>query len=456
MPQPQLPATIGRYRVERLIGQGAMGEVYLAVDGRIGRRVAIKTLRLSRVESASELQAAGELFLREARICGKLNHPNIIAIYDMGMDHGLPYLVMEYFPGRDLKQVMAAGDDLSLARKVRIIAAIARALHYAHQRGVLHRDIKPANILLSEQGFPKLTDFGIAALMGRTLRPDAENEERVVLGSPHYMSPEHLKGRGFGPQTDIFSLGIVAYEWISGTRPFTGADKAALSAAIVGQREADLARCPGVDSELAAIIHQALKKSPPERQQSAERLSDALEIYLNRCEQQGSREKQVFDKQQIIRRLKKKYVFFADFTDDELLTIFRLARLRHYIEGEYLIREGGIGTQFYIIISGKVSVSNESDGREIELERLGAGGCVGEMALVDKQARSASVKALEPTSAIAINETVLRLSEPGICLKLYRNLACLLSERLRQHDARYKAMMAAGSHPNHHATKEEE
>jgi len=264
-----------------------------------------------------------------------------------------------------------------------------------------------------------------------------------VLGSPHYMSPEHLKGRGFDARSDVFSLGIVAYEWLSGRRPFTGATQAELGTAIIFDEEAALTTRADVDEDLAAIIHQCLCKDPAGRHQSAGHLSDSLEMYLNKREKrrQGA-ERPQFDKVKIIRQLKKKYVFFADFTDDELLTIFKLAQLRRYVQGEYIIREGSVGSRMYIITSGLVSIRNESHGRDIELERLGPGSCVGEMSIVDKQERSASVMALEPTTAIAINETVLRLSQPAICLKLYRNLACLLSEKLRQHDAKYKAMLA--------------
>ena len=442
---------IGRYIIEEKIGQGAMGEVYRAQDFHIYRHVAVKTLRLSESHSEEEKQQARSMILKEARITGQVNHGNIATIYDMGIHEGTPFLVMEYVKGKNLKELVAHKAAFSLKEKLTIISLVARALHYAHQHGVMHRDIKPANIMILDNGTPKITDFGIASLDRHQKRSEPAEanaiaqDDTLLACTPRYMSPEHLNPATYDARSDIFSLGVVAYEWISGQRPFSGRDLQEVSEAVQHKAPLPLSRLCGVGREVEMIIHKALEKRPELRYQSAEKFSDAIEMYLNTLESQELEALQTDlhdDKSQIIARLRKKYVFFADFSDEELTTIFRLSHKRKYIPGEYIIREKTMGTKMYVIISGQVSIQNEEDGQEIEIERLGPGSCVGEMALVDKMERSASVIALEPTVAIAINETVLRLSNPAICLKLYRNLASMLSEKLRGQDERYRKLLS--------------
>lgn len=441
---------IGRYVVEKKIGQGSMGEVYKARDNRIHRSVAVKTLRLDKLKTEEVRQQARNFFLQEARVYGKLNHSNIAAIFDMGIHDGSPYLVMEYIRGNNLKEIAAQGLEFPFQEKVRILATLARTLHYAHQHGVLHRDIKPANIMILKSGLPKITDFGIARIIdpqaeGTNL--EAEDDQLEIIGTPHYMSPEHIRGKGYDARSDVFSLGIVAYELLSKQRPFSteGAMKGLLKN-ILTKKEKSLLSIGAADKHLSRIIAKAMAKEPEKRFQTAEEFSDELEMYLNSLEMAETEIQPplpAFDKSGIIKRLKEKYFFFADFSEDEISTIFKLAQKKSYIPGEFIIREGTVGTKMYVILTGAISIQNETDGQVIEIERLGAGCCVGEMSLIDKMERSASVVALEPTTAIAINETVLRLSNPKICLKLYRNLAAMVSEKLRIHDERYKNLMAA-------------
>lgn len=444
---------IGRYIIEEKIGQGSMGEVYRALDYRIHRSVAVKTLRLSTLHSDEEKQQACALILKEARITGQLNHGHIATIYDMGIHEGTPFFVMEYIKGRNLKELIAQKAEFGLKEKLGVISLVAQALHYAHQRGVLHRDIKPANIMLLENGSPKIMDFGIASLDrgpegdDRVDFPGCMSQDDVLLaGTPQYMSPEHIINRArYDARSDIFSLGAVTYEWISGQRPFGGETCSEIIAAIQQKTPQALSKICDADNELETIVFKSLEKKQDLRYQNAEQFSDAIEMYLNSLEASSTVVLPAnfqIDKAQIFERLRQKYVFFSDFSNKELTTIFRLSQKRKYIAGEYIIREKTVGTRMYIIISGQVSIQNEMDGQEIEIERLGPGSCVGEMALVDKMERSASVIALESTMAIAINETVLRLSNPAICLKLYRSLAVMLSEKLRIQDDRYRTLLA--------------
>lgn len=446
---PDLPAAIGRYRILRLLGQGAMGTVYLARDAMIQRQVAVKSLRLDRLHSHEQRRRAADCFLQEARIVGNLNHSHITAVYDMGAQEGVPYLVMEYVDGDNLKEIIRAGHAFSLKEKLTLIAMVARALHYAHQRGVLHRDIKPANIMiLHKNRSPKITDFGIARVMDpRSLGIGLQQaKEELIPGTPLYMSPEQIEGGQLDARSDLFSLGILTYEWLSGRKPFTGATVQAQFHAILTSAPPPLTGQHGVDVELEAIVRQALAKDPAERFQSAEAFSDTLELYLNRLERQeeGTRDCGFScNQQQIVAKLRKKYLFFADFSEGELFTIFQLSAKEQFAPGEYLIREGSSGTKMYVILTGAVSVVTESDGRRVEIDTLAEGGCVGEMSLLDRMPRSASVVAAKPTVAVAINETVLRLSNPKLCLKLYRSLAAILAERLRASDARYLELAAA-------------
>lgn len=445
------PTAIGRYRILRLLGQGAMGTVYLAKDAMIQRQVAVKSLRLDRLHTREQRRRAADCFLQEARIVGNLNHSHITAIYDMGAQEGVPFLVMEYVAGDNLKEIIRSGQPFTLKEKLTLIAMVARALYYAHQRGVLHRDIKPANIMiLHKNRSPKITDFGIARVMDpRSLGiAGPQAEEELVPGTPLYMSPEQVRGEQLDPRSDLFSLGILTYEWLAGRKPFTGDTINAQLEAILSATPPPLGSLAGVDVELEAIVSHALAKEPNERFQNAEAFSDTIELYLNRLERQeeGARNAGFScDQQLIIAKLRKKYLFFADFSEAELFTIFQLAAKEHFAPDEYLIREGSSGTKMYVILNGAVSVVNENEGRRVVIDTLAEGGCVGEMSLIDRMPRSASVVAVKPTVAMAINETVLRLANPKLCLKLYRSLAGILAERLRASDARYLELAAVHS-----------
>ena len=208
---------IGRYEIEKTIGRGAMGVVYLARDPIIDRLVALKTLRVDLdAEHAEEFR---ERFVREARAAGRLNHPGIVTVHDVGEDpeSGLMYIAMEHVEGRDLKQVLAAGEILRHSEAARIVADVAVALDYAHSLGVVHRDVKPANIILTADGTPKITDFGIARLETSNLTVDGQ-----FIGTPNFMSPEQITGKAVDGRSDVFSLGVVLFNLLTEERPFNG------------------------------------------------------------------------------------------------------------------------------------------------------------------------------------------------------------------------------------------
>lgn len=442
--------SIGRYQIKSKIGQGAMGDVYLALDGLISRKVAIKCLRLDRFQNKEAQKKATDYFLHEIRIVGNLNHSHITAVYDMGILEGSPYMVMEFVDGSNIKEIIARKEEFSLREKLNLIIMVSRALHYAHKRGVLHRDIKPANIMiLHNSRLPKITDFGVARVMDVSSFGSPEkilDEEGLVPGTPLYMSPEQIRGEELDQRSDLFSLGVLSYEWICGVKPFQGQNLNARLQAVLAQQPRPLSTMSAeVDNALDGIILQALAKKPAERFRNTEEFADALELYMNSLDEKksgGEGRNFPFNQKIIIDKLRKKYIFFADFTDEELFDIIRLSSKEVFEKGAHLIREGTSGTKMFIIISGSVMIMTETEGRRVELDTIGEGSCVGEMSMVDRMPRSASVVAIKETVALALNETVLRHANPKLCLKLYRNLAAVLSERLRTHDARYLDLVA--------------
>jgi eukaryotic-like serine/threonine-protein kinase len=216
-----LPAgsKLGRFQIASVLGQGAMGVVYLAHDPDIGRPVAIKTVRPEAIggESAQEIEAR---FQKEARLAGRLQHPNIVTVYDVGRDGETLFIAMEYVDGRPLTRSLGSPDAPTLAVKVAIVRQVAEALGHAHERGVLHRDVKPGNILIGADGRVKVTDFGI----GKFTDTSTSELTRTghMVGSPAYMSPEQIRGEKLDGRSDLFSLGIVLYELLTGARPFPG------------------------------------------------------------------------------------------------------------------------------------------------------------------------------------------------------------------------------------------
>ncbi|HEX2705959.1 MAG TPA: serine/threonine-protein kinase, partial [Candidatus Lustribacter sp.] len=256
----------GRYTLLSRIAGGGMGEVWQAEDSVLRRLVAVKVLR----PNAADEPRFAERFRNEARHTAMLSHANIATVYDYGEDGGTAYLVMELVPGTPLSQVIAERAPISPEETRRIMGQAANALAAAHAAGVVHRDVKPANIILTPEGTVKLTDFGIArALDGSSLTRTGE-----VIGTPNYLSPEQALGRGATAASDLYALGIVAHEMLTGARPFDSGSPVATALAQVNTEPPPLP--PSVPAGLAAAVMQCLRKSPQDRPASAAALADAL------------------------------------------------------------------------------------------------------------------------------------------------------------------------------------
>jgi eukaryotic-like serine/threonine-protein kinase len=268
----------GRFEVQKELGKGAMGVVYLGKDPKIGREVAIKTMALSQEFEAEELTEVKERFFREAETAGRLSHPNIVTIYDTGEEHDFCYIAMELLKGGDLAPYVKAGNLLPVDKVVSIIARCADALGYAHKQNVVHRDIKPANLMYhAETDILKVTDFGIARLTD-----SSKTKTGMVLGTPSYMSPEQLAGKKIEGRSDLFSLAVSLYQMLSGKLPFEGESMAQLMFKIANEPPADIrAFRPDLAQGLIAFLDRALSKNPDERFQTGEEFGGALRAALS-------------------------------------------------------------------------------------------------------------------------------------------------------------------------------
>ncbi len=256
--------TLGRYEILKELGQGAMGIVYLGKDPNINREVAIKTVNYADIP-ADELSDVKSRFFREAEAAGKLSHPNIVTIYDMGEDHDMAYIAMELLKGRDLTHYCQKGQLLPLKRVLKMIGAVAEALGYAHSQEVVHRDIKPANIILLEDDQVKVADFGIARVMS-----SSKTQTGIIFGTPNYMSPEQVAGKKVDGRSDLFSLGVVFYELLTATRPFKGDSLTALLYAVSNTEYVPLAEiAPKTPPCVIEIVERLLSKGVSRRYQSA-------------------------------------------------------------------------------------------------------------------------------------------------------------------------------------------
>lgn len=271
-PGPEL-VSLGRYRIERQLGRGAMGAVYLGRDPQIGRQVAIKTLALASEFEGAELVEARQRFFREAETAGRLQHPDIVTIFDAGEDRELAYIAMEYLKGHDLQRHTQTAQRLPMPVVVRIAERVAGALAHAHSQGVVHRDVKPANVMVDlETGVVKVTDFGIARITD-----SSRTRTGMVLGTPSFMSPEQMSGRRVDGRADLYSLGVMLFQLLTGQLPHRAESMAKLMYAIANEPAPDVRSLRAdVPEALARIVARALSKPPEARHPDGQHLAAAL------------------------------------------------------------------------------------------------------------------------------------------------------------------------------------
>jgi serine/threonine-protein kinase len=283
---PEERKRVGRYELIEVLGSGSMGLVYKALDPKINRHLAIKTIRFSDEFEDDAIKDIKRRFLREAEIAGQLAHPSIVTIYDVGEDEDLTYIVMEYLEGKDLSKFIKKKSLLSFRKILQVIARVADALEYAHSREVIHRDIKPANIMLLDNGGVKMTDFGIAKAIS-----SSRTKTGVILGTPNYMSPEQIMGQKIDQKSDIFSLGVLFFQLLSGELPFQGKNLSSLLYQITQVKHPPVrdfnARLPKVCSQ---IIDKALSKERDDRFKSAGEMAKVIRLLSSKINQMMRRD----------------------------------------------------------------------------------------------------------------------------------------------------------------------
>jgi eukaryotic-like serine/threonine-protein kinase len=401
VPLPPETRRIGKYEIIREIGRGATSVVYKAYDPFQDREVAVKAVFPEVLGDEEHGRRYRKLFVTEASLAGRLSHPHIVAIYDAAADDDASYIVMEYVDGSTLEQYARVDHLLPLSRVLEIIYKCARALDYAAREGVIHRDIKPANILLAGESDIKVSDFGAA------LNAASDSTQITGVGSPAYMSPEQVREQQLTYQTDIFSLGVVFYQLLTGRLPFLGTNNYSIIYQIINVDPAPPSRFRSeVPPKIDAIVLRMLQKNTADRYQTwGDLAGDLVDVLggVRASSHEGLPEAEKFD---TLRKLE----FFRNFSDVELWEVLRLAKWRHLAADAVLIQEGDIGSSFFILASGEVQVRKQ--GRL--LSTLGSGECFGEMAYLGKQKfqRSASVATTTDVVAIEIRaESLPRASE---------------------------------------------
>lgn len=275
LPEPQIGQVFGKCTLKRMIGKGGMGTVFLAEHLFLKRAIAIKILDWDMSNNPEEMAR----FEREAIAAAKLDHDNIVTIHDVDEVQGRPFIVMEYVEGEDLEHLITRKGALPTVKAARIVREVAAALEHAHARGVVHRDIKPANILLRQDGKIKITDFGLAQPMGHS----EQNEDGSVTGTPHYASPEQIRGLAADGRSDIYSLGITFYAMLAGKRPFEGrSPDSVVRKHLEKPRPSPRLNRPLLARPIEAIVRKMMSIKPEDRHADAKALLRDLDLFLNR------------------------------------------------------------------------------------------------------------------------------------------------------------------------------
>jgi serine/threonine protein kinase len=413
------PHKIGKYDILSQLGEGASSVVYLAEDTFNDRKVAVKVAKTDAEMGEEEAKRFERLFLNEASLAGKLNHPNIVGVYDAVVEGDQRYIVMEYVPGGSLKKYCSETNLLPLRQAVLVIFKMCRAMDYAFQNGVIHRDIKPANILLSERDDIKISDFGTAKISHAT-----HTQIDGFLGSPAYMSPEQINEELPSVQTDIYSLGVVMYELLTGKLPFRAENAVAMINRILNEDPVPIQTLrPDLPGKLVEIVARAMHKDPKVRYANWFDMASELANTFPQLERY-SHEISSTEKFNKLRSLP----FFREFRDAELWEVLRGAVWENHVRDQNLLLEGEIGQAFFIIAAGQVKVVKDAK----LLNVLKEGDCFGEMAYLsgDRARRSASIISVSEVQLLKIQASHLDSLSDGCQLRFNREFLRTLIERL--------------------------
>jgi len=412
-----IPKTIDRYEIMKKLGKGSRGTVYLGRDPYIDRHVAIKTYRIPEHKSSREVQKYRKRFFVEAQSAGLLMHPNIIAVYDADIADDLCYITMEYVDGPTLEKFCYAENLLPPEKATETIFNVCQALEYAHRHGIIHRDIKPSNIIVSSSGQPKITDFSIAFM-----KRGNSTLEQGLFGSPSYMSPEQVKEELITEQTDLFSLGAILYELLTGQKAFEGNNDYAVMYKIVNEEPSPILDIrPELPPIFGELLANALAKDTSKRYRNSMEFAYDLRLAI-RDLKKTSREPHDQELINYIHALP----FFHNFTEDQIDEIISASQLNKVESGKTVIEEGEIDDSFYILISGDVSVRKEN--RDVAV--LEKGQCFGEMAYLTGEARNASIVTRSDCILLKFSSTLLEKLSESIQLLFFKNFTTTILKRL--------------------------
>ena len=415
------PTRIARYELTDLLGKGSMGTVYAADDPFSQLKVAIKVANPGLIDETPQGLQMRKLFFNEAHAAGSLNHPNIMKIFDAGVDKSTCYIVMEYLPDvTTLAEHTKAEKLLEIEDAAKIVYRLANALDYAHSKGIVHRDIKPNNILFTRDGILKLADFGIALVLAQ----EAESSNLSgMMGTPLYMAPEQTREEAVTHQADIFSLGIVFYQLLTGSHPFAASSMEKVMWNISYHEPpppSDLRfGCP---PEIDYIVRRMLSKETGKRYRRGLEAAAELSVLF---EDLVSIKREV-DFAEKFAELKN-YEFFSEFSTAEIWELLRAGEWRAFSSGEAIIREGDRGNSVFIIVSGYATVSK--DGREL-IDGIGPGECLGELAYLAEVERSATVTAKTDVAVMELNDTALRTTEGTTQARFLNAFVKVLAKRV--------------------------
>jgi serine/threonine protein kinase len=416
----ELPEKFGKYHVVGLAGRGNMGIVYLGYDPFADRDVAIKVSVIKEHLENTAARQAKKLFFNEAHMAGLLDHPNILKIFDAGEENGEPYIVMEYVEGsRTLVPYCEPKGLLPIPKVAEIIATCGRAIDYAHRQGVIHRDIKPSNIMQTTDGDLKIGDFGVAH------RPLADTTHVLgIVGSPRYMSPEQVQEDTVTGQTDLYSLGVVMFELLTGQPPFGGQNLSRLIHQIAHEPAPSVQELrPELPAELDDIVKGALAKDPADRYRSGIELASDLAGLFSELVCKDERLDEL-DRFRSLRSLP----FFSDFSDNEVWEALRAGTWSSFPKSTTIISEGHPDVSLYILIKGQVRVAQ---GGEV-LTSLYSGDCFGEMNYVAGVKQLHSIEAASNVVLLQISETQMQRASESCQLRFHKTFLRNLIGRLAQ------------------------
>lgn len=431
LPNGRIPDKIGKYVIVNEVGKGSTGTVYLSHDPYYGRDVAIKVYNIDAGGDEERARISRKMFLSEAHMVGMLQHPHILPIYDAGEENGHCYIVTEHVHGaRTLAAYCKADNLLRIDDVVEIVYKCAKALNYAHSRGVIHRDIKPSNIMLTQDSDVRIIDFGIALVADSDI-----SRIEGIAGSPSYMSPEQVQSLELTNRSDLYSLGAVMYEMLSGVRPFRAGNLAKLLHQIVYATPAPIhTLAPDVPEELETVVAMALQKNPEKRYKSGLDLAAELTRVHQKLRQRYAR----IDQQEqfaTLRRLK----FFHEFSHAEIWEVLRASNWQDYAGAEEIVKEGEMDDRFYVVVAGECAV--ERHGRRLGV--LESGDCFGETSYVQGAKRTATVKANGAVTVLKVSSTLLEQVSASCQLRFNRVFLRGMISRLQNAEQRVAAEAAS-------------